>query len=234
MLDAYRSFNPAAWVGVYRILPTYAGILCMFLGVLLLLVGGGRVFRFVAAPLGALVGGVWINQLTLKFGLHLPERVVSLAATVLLAVVGFIAPVAVVFLSVGLPVGLVVGELAGNADWLLGFVPAFLVAGTVAAIMQRWVSAIVASFLGAWILVLGALSALHQVGHFVATVAQQPWGVIIAALLFAVAGSVYQLSVRPSPEEAEHERAERLRAKRQAEEKKALEKRWSNYSSDRK
>ena len=57
--------------------------------------------------------------------------------------------------------------------------------------------------------------------------ASQPWGLIIAAGLFAMAGSVYQIAVRPSPEEAERQHAERQRLKLRKAELKATEKRWS-------
>ena len=56
--------------------------------------------------------------------------------------------------------------------------------------------------------------------------ANQPWGVIIAAGLFALAGSVYQIAVRPSPEEMDKIRAEKERLKLRKAEQQALEKRW--------
>jgi hypothetical protein len=79
---------------------------------------------------------------------------------------------------------------------------------------------------GAWVLVIGALAALYQFVGLVATVANQPWGVILAAGLFALAGSVYQIAVRPSPEEMERIRSEKARLKMRKSEQKALERRW--------
>ena len=80
--------------------------------------------------------------------------------------------------------------------------------------------------MGAWLLVIGALAALHQFVGLVATVANQPWGVIIAAGLFALAGSVYQIAVRPSPEEMDKIRGEKEKLKLRKAEQKALERRW--------
>ncbi len=94
------------------------------------------------------------------------------------------------------------------------------------AVLHRVVGAVVASLVGAWLLIIGALAALHQFGGLVAAVANQPWGVLIAAALFALAGSVYQIAVRPSPEEQERLRAEKERLKLRKAEQKALEKRW--------
>jgi hypothetical protein len=55
-LKAYQTYNPQGWVGLYRVLPMWAGILFCVLGLSLLLFGGGRAFRLVAGPVGALIG----------------------------------------------------------------------------------------------------------------------------------------------------------------------------------
>jgi hypothetical protein len=146
---------------------------------------------------------------------------------------GFLFPPSAIFLTVGVAVGLLAGQLAGPSDWLLGFLPAFLVCGTVASAFHRYVASVVSSAVGAWLLVIGLLAALHQAGGVVASVAAQPWGVVLAAAFFAVAGAVYQIAVRPTPEEALRLKQERARVKQKVEEKRALEKRWAHYS-DRK
>lgn len=225
-LKAYQEYNPQGWVAIYRLLPMWAGIVCCALGLLLLFFGGGRVFRFVAGPLGAIIGLAWTSVIAGKLGVTgLDPRLPSLVAAVL-AVVGFLFPPAIAFLGVGVPLGLVAGQLAGPQDFLLGFAPTLLISGLVGAIAHRQVGAVVSSAVGAWILVIGALAALYQFVGLVATVANQPWGVIIAAGLFALAGSVYQIAVRPSPEEAEKIRSEKERLKLRKAEQKALEKRW--------
>ena len=227
-LKAYQEVNPTGWVAIYRLLPMWAGIVCCALGLIMLLVGGGRAFRLVAGPVGALIGLTWTSIIASKFGVNLADhdpRVPSMVAAQL-AVVGFLAPPAVSFLGLGLPLGLLAGQLAGQQDFLLGFIPTVLIAGLVAAILHRMVSSIVSSAVGAWLFVIGALAALHQFGGLVTAVANQPWGVIIAAGLFALAGSVYQIAVRPSPEELDRIRAEKERLKLRKAEQKALEKRW--------
>ncbi len=226
-LKAYQEFNPQGWVAIYRLLPMWAGIVCCALGLLLLFFGGGRVFRFVAGPVGAIIGLTWTTVIAAKLGLttELDPRLPSLVAAVL-AVVGFLFPPAIAFLGVGIPLGLLAGQIAGPQDFLLGFAPTVLISGLVAAILHRVVGAIVSSAVGAWVLVIGALAALYQFVGLVATVANKPWGVIIAAGLFALAGSVYQIAVRPSPEEAEKIRAEKQRLKQRKAEQKALERRW--------
>lgn len=227
-LKSYQEVNPTGWVGIYRLLPIWAGIVCCALGLILLLVGGGRAFRLVAGPVGAIIGLIWTSIIASKFGVNLADydpRVPS-AVAALLAVVGFLAPPSISFLGIGLPLGLLAGQLAGQQDFLLGFIPTLLIGGLVAAILHRLVGSIVSSIVGAWLFVIGALAALHQFGGLVTAVANQPWGVIIAAGLFALAGSVYQIAVRPSPEELDRIRAEKERLKLRKAEQKALEKRW--------
>jgi hypothetical protein len=224
-LKAYQTFNPQGWVGVYRLLPMWAGILCCALGLLLLFFGGGRVFRLVAGPVGTIIGLTWTPLIAAHFGMtEVDPRLPSLVAAAL-ALLGFVVPPAMAFLGVGVPLGLLAGQFAGD-DFMLGFVPTLLISGLVAAILHRTVGSIVSSALGAWLLVIGALAALYQFVGLVATVANKPWGVIIAAGLFALAGSVYQIAVRPSPEEAEKIAAEKQRLKMRKAEQKALERRW--------
>jgi len=196
-LKAYQTFNPAGWVAIYRLMPMWAGIVSCVVGLGLLLFGGGdRVFRVVAGPLGALIGLGWTGVLLAKFSVVADPRLPAAAAAVL-AVLGFLFPPAIIYLGVGIPVGLLGGEIAGPKDYLVGFAPGLILGGLVAAVLHRHVSAIIASVLGGWLLVIGAMAALHQFGGLVSAMASQPWGIIIAAGLFAIAGSVYQIAVRP-------------------------------------
>ncbi|CAM3301209.1 hypothetical protein G4177_16390 [Corallococcus sp. ZKHCc1 1396] len=225
-LKSYQTFNPSGWVGIYRLLPMWSGVVIAAVGVVLLLAGGGRMFRLVAGPVGAVLGLVWTGAVTQRLGLmDLDPRLPTFVAAGLMAL-GFLFPPAITFVGAGVPLGLVAGQIAGQTDFLLGFGPGFIVGGIAGALLHRFVSGIVASAVGAWLLVIGALAALHQFGSVVEAVASRPWGVIIAALLFALAGSVYQIAVRPSPEESDQQKAERHREKQRQAEQRALEKRW--------
>ncbi|WP_223637084.1 hypothetical protein [Corallococcus sp. EGB] len=225
-LKSYQSYNPSGWVGIYRMLPMWVGGVVALVGLVLLLAGGGKLFRVVAGPVGAALGLVWTSAVTLRLNMgELDPRLPTLVASALMAL-GFLFPPAITFVGVGVPLGLLAGQIAGPADFLLGFGPGFIIGGLVGAFLHHQVSGIVASAVGAWLLVIGALAALHQFGGVVEAVASRPWGVIIAALLFALAGSVYQLAVRPSPEESEQQKAEKQRLKQRLAEQQALEKRW--------
>lgn len=231
VLSAYRTYNPAGWVAIYRVMPTWVGILCVIVGVGLLLFGGGKMFRFVAGPAGALVGFLFTPAVAVRFGVEASVNMLSVIGAAVVGVASFVLPSVAVFIGVGIPAGLLAGAAAGANDWILGFLPGFLAVGTIAAVFTRWIGAVLAAAVGAWLLVIGMLAALHFIG-IVAAVASQPWGVILAAVLFAIAGTIYQLFVRPTPEEAEKLRIERQKAKRRLQDKRALEKRWGVKTSD--
>lgn len=225
-LGTYRSLNPAGWVSVYQHLPMMAGLVLVAVGLFLLLFGGGRLFRVVAGPVGAIIGLLWTPVVMMKLGLGEPQPVLTYAVALVLAIAGIALPASTTFLAFGIPIGLAAGQLAGASDFLLGFGPGFLVGGLAAALMHRSVAAVASSVVGGWLLVIGLLSSLAQLGTVVTQVAHQPWGVVLAAVLFAIAGSIYQIAVRPSPEEAARLKAERHLLKKRADEKKALERRW--------
>ncbi len=232
-LEAYQRFDPPGWVDVHRSFPFWAGLIGIVAGALMLLFGNGRLFRLVAGPLGALVAVLWAPLLAMKLGVAANAREVTIVAAVALAGLGFLFPPGALFFICGVPGGLIAGELVGGSDWALGFFPGLLVSGALGAAAHRFLGAIASSVAGAWLIVLGLLAALSPLGSLSSSLAAQPWGCIIAAALFAIAGAVYQLFVRLSPEERARLADEKRRAKKRREEQKAVEQRWANYSKNK-
>jgi hypothetical protein len=205
----------------------------ILLGALMVAFGGGpRSFRFVAAPLGALVGFLLAPAVTQAFGLNLSPSGVSAVGAFALFLGGAVVPPSALFFAAGIPAALVAGRLAGNGDYLFGFIPGLLLVGTVAALATRPVGAVVTAASGGWLLLIGALATFHR-SALVPELAAHAYVILAAAGLFTVVGSVYQLAFTVPPEQAAKEKAERLQAKRKAADKKALEERWSNYSEKR-
>jgi hypothetical protein len=232
-IEAYSRFDPAGWVSLYRFFPSWAGAVLAVLGALMMLFGGGRLFRLVASPLGAAVGLLWTPVVAAKLGMSSQAPQIRIFATLGLSGLGLLYPPGVTFFAVGVPLGLVAGEMAGN-DWVMGFVPGFIIGGALAVAAHHYIGAVTSSFVGAWLLLVGLLAALHDLTpRGVESVAQQPWGVLIAAGFFGVAGSLYQLLVRRSPEERAARKQDRALRKRKAADVKAVENRWSNYSKDK-
>lgn len=201
-LQAYQRLDPAGWVSLYRLVPLEAALVMCAVGVALVLFGGGRLFRAVAGPLGMLLGLTLTDTLLLKLGLPAPSARLPQLVAAVLAAVGFIFPPAVLFLCLALPVGLLAGELAGREQYLLGFCPGFVVGGLIALGLHRLVSALLASALGAWLLTLGTLAALRSSFlNPVQAVASYPLALLAAAGLVAIGGTVFQVLLRPPPEE---------------------------------
>lgn len=232
-LEPYKHFDPAGWVALFRFLPLWAGLLMAALGIGMLLRGGGAMFRLVAGPLGLVIGQIWIGPLAARLGFGSQQQQIALGASALLCVLGFAMPASTVFFGFGIPIGLMAANLAGPSDWLLGFVPAFIVGGALGVVLERPISVLLASLSGAWLTLIGLMAALSPViGGLVERLAGLWPAAVSVASCFAVAGFGYQMFVLPPPEKAAQLKREKVLAKRAATEKKAMEKRWANYTKD--
>jgi hypothetical protein len=221
-LEAYQRFDPPGWVALYKQVHPWAGIAASLVGLVLLLFGGGKLFRVLAGPLGALIGLAWTDVLLARLGLSGMDPRMPQLVSALFALLGFALPPAVIYLGAGIPVGLLGGEIAGPDNFLIGFGPGFIIGGVLAVLLHRPLSAILSSLVGGWLLVLGALAGLAPYTPHVSTFAGQPWGVVGAVALFAVAGAVYQIVIRPPPVHGEEGKdGQRVDARP------ALERRWS-------
>lgn len=229
-LEPYRHFDPMGWVGVFRFLPVWGGLVAIALGVLMMLFGGRTLFRLVAGPLGALIATVWAVPLAQRLGLHFSLRQVANVTMLGLFVAGLAWPPVVVFFAFGVPAGLLGGELVGANDWILGFGPCFLVGGGIGVVLHRVVGALLSAATGAWLTMLGLLAALSPFAPPVAWFSSNPIAVISLASIFAIAGAVFQIFVRPSEEEAKSRKIEKAINKKKAKEQKALEQRWEKYN----
>lgn len=233
--EPYRHVDPIGWVGLYRFLPVWAGLLAIVLGVLMILFGGGRLFRLVAGPLGAAIATIWAGLLAAKLGFGSMQKGITLISTFALLGAGFLFPPIVVFFAFGVPLGLLAGQLAGSTDWLLGFVPGFMVGGAVGVVLHRVVGAVLSSIVGGWTVMMGLMASVAPfLPGAVNFLAGNAITTVCIAACFAVAGIVYQLFVRPPPEEAERLKHQKHIKKKKDKEQKELEARWSNYTKDHK
>ena len=193
-LSVFRTADPAVWLSLSTRLPWPLAVAAILLGGFLLVVGGGKAFRVIAAPVGALLGLLWGGALAGPLGLGDSETALAVGLAAVLFGVGIFAPSVVVAIAFGAPVGLAFGELVGNTGFLLGFVPAALLAGAVAAVLHRALRVLVAASTGAALLLLGLLRLLQGV-HPVAELARTHAGWVLAgAGAVAFAGAVVQLA----------------------------------------
>jgi MFS family permease len=229
IFEPYRHLDPHGWVDVYREVPWPFSLPLVAVGVVMLLFGGRRLFRLLAGPIGALIAMVWAETLATRLGFAGSAKQIALISPFVLLGLGLLFPPIVMFLSFGVPVGLLAGQLAGKADWMLGFAPGFIVGGALGVVMHRTVGAVLSAAAGAWMLMLGLMAALGATLPAVVWLDDNPVVVLSLAGLFALAGIVFQLFVRPTPEEAEKRKTDRAFAKKRAKEDGDMEKRWSKY-----
>lgn len=232
-LEPYKHLDPQGWLGLFRLVPSWAGVILAAIGVVMLVRGGGALFRVVAAPLGLVIGQIWIGPLAARLGFASMQQQIALGASAVLTGLGLAMPLTTVFFGFGIPIGLMAANIAGPNDWLLGFVPAFIIGGALGVVLERPVSALLASIFGGWLVLLGAMAALSPfIGPQVDQLASMWPAAISVAACLAVAGFGYQVFVLPPPEKAAQVRRERALAKQAADEKKQLEKRWASYTQN--
>ncbi len=193
-LGVFRTSDPAVWLSFSARLPWGLALAAALVGAGLLVAGGGKAFRVIAAPVGALLGLLWGEALAGPLGLSGSETALAAGSALVLFGIGALAPSVVVAIAFGAPVGLAFGELVGNTGFLLGFVPAALLAGAVAAVLHRALRVLVAATSGAALLLLGALRLLQGVPAVSALARTHPIWLLCAAGAVAFCGAVVQLA----------------------------------------
>jgi len=221
------AFDPGRLVALHRKIPLGAGGVLIGAGLLACFFGGGPIaFRFVlAAPLAA---GGWLLGPKLASMLGLAPKMVQPGAAAALGLAALAYPPALIFFAFGVAGGLLGGELAGQQDYWLGFLPGFLLAACFSLPLQRFVSMLLASLIGASALTLGLVTVLANT-RFAGLVTGSPALTVAAALCIAIASLVYQMRFTPTEEEREQRRAERQKEKHLAEDAKQREKRFKAY-----
>jgi signal transduction histidine kinase len=228
--DAYQRLMPSGWLAVALRVPVGWGMVLFSAGLMLLFFGSDRVFRVVSVPLGLWIGAVWTGLFLSRLGLgSLPSSTAPVAALVL-GTIGLLSPAALVFIAAGMPCAMLGGALVGQSDWLLGALPGFVFGGIFSLIFHRPLRAVVASLLGAWLAMLGALAVLKQVSPLATRAVENPPLALSLVGCAALCGVVFQLVIRDAPELRAQRRLERAQAKKRAKEEEALHRRWSDAS----
>lgn len=230
-LEPYRHLDPSGWVALFRTFSTWGGAVALALGVILLFFGGRRLFRLVAGPLGGVAAVLWTGTLARRLGVSESAELVQMATPLVMLGAGLVFPPIVVFVVFGIPCGLFAGQLAGSNDWLLGFVPGFLVGGALGVMLHRPVAALLSAASGAWLTTMGLLALLQPAVPTVDSLVKKPLAVIAIASCFAFGGAIFQLFVRPSPEESQRLKHERFLAKKRQTERRQTEARWHRQAA---
>ncbi|MBM4379434.1 MAG: hypothetical protein FJ086_09065 [Deltaproteobacteria bacterium] len=229
-LAAYGKLDPAGWLALHALLPAWVGAVVASLGGALLLVGTGHLFRLVSTPLGAAMGFFLAPGVAERLQPGWPAATVAWGACAVLALVGLLFPAGLAFVAAGVPAGFLGMRYVTPEEWVMGFAPAFFIAGTVAALAERMLAGVLASFTGAWLLLLGALAFLPALGVPVKAALAQPWGLVALAGLLGAAGTYYQVAVKPPPEEAKKLKEEKTAKKQREKEDQELERKFEKFT----
>ena len=181
-------------------------------GVATALFGSGMAFRVVIAPVGAVAGvllGPNIAALT-----HFKSGQCSLAAAGALGLAGALYPPILVFGVCGGLGGLVGSIFSGPDDFWLGFIVGFMVLGSSSLFALRVVESGVSGLVGGILMMWGAMRLLSLTKTFVGMPSLAFGAVGIAAL----AGMIFQLKIRRTPELAATHKARRTEEKRKKKE----------------
>jgi hypothetical protein len=223
-----RTWDPSQWVFFADRLPLPVAIMLIVAGALIALYASFQMFRFVAAPLGAVIG-LEVGSSAASF-LHVKPDLAALVAGGALGVMGGVFPPLLVFIAFGGLGGSIATRLVDPGDFWLAFLPGFFLCGGASMFALRTVEAIVSGVVGGALILWG----LMRVFGLSATLAQVPslaLGLLGMACLAAV---VFQLKVRPTPEEAETAKAERIAIKRKKTEDRVRMERFATYTKKKK
>jgi len=229
-LGAFGRLDPAgwfAWRGMLRPSGAYAAIA---LGLFCLGIGAKEgVFRFVAVPLGGLLGVALCPPiLSMLHGTPVPAQAVALGVPAALALLSGFFPQTIAFVSLGAVGAAVARMFASDSELLITAVPAFLVVGVLGIIFARVFDTLAASVCGA-LLAVGGLMAAFPTGPVHAVLAASVYGPVIAAALLAAGGAALQLVLYGNPEEIAARKAAAADAKARAKEDKARDKKLAAY-----
>ena len=195
---ARAAADPTRWAAAARDLPVWAAVAAAAAGLLGVVAGGGRAFRLLAGPLGAVLGLAWTTPVLRVVAPALVGPTGPVVTAAVLALAGFAFPQAVTALAVGVPAALLGAHVAGPGDALLGFLPGLVLGGALGVWLHRTLAVVLASAAGAVLLCVALLAGARVAGlpGVSAEAAARPWALLAFAGVVALAGIGYQLSRR--------------------------------------
>ncbi|MBI5543467.1 MAG: hypothetical protein HY901_06230 [Deltaproteobacteria bacterium] len=186
--------------------------------------------RILLAPL-AILGGYALGPRAAPL-VHLSPQYASHLAAGVAGTCALIWPPCVLFLAFGALGGLAGGELSGQQEYWIGFIPGFLLAGVLALVIARIVAVAVSSVLGALMLV-GGLLRVVSITRLAPLVdgALALW--VGLAGCMAIVAMAFQFRFNPSEDESgrAQRKADKLKQKELKVEDKAREKRFKQYGA---
>jgi len=227
-LEAFHHPDPAGWFAWRSLLGPHVAIAAIVIGLFCLTLGAREgIFRFVAVPLGVLMGVALTGPVQeLLKGTAIPPTAIALGLPGALGLLSGFLPHTIAFVTLG-----GVGALAGAAvvsdnEVIMGAVPGFFIAGVLGIVLSRVVDTIASAAFGALLVVGGLWVASPGVGKFLASSTRTP--AIVGALLLA-GGAALQLVLHENAEDRATRKAAQLDKKNREKDDRAREKRFAQY-----
>jgi hypothetical protein len=222
-----RTLEPSQWVLFADRFPRPVAIFLVVIGVAIALFASFQAFRFVAAPLGAIIG-LQLGAMAAPFFHVQPSLAAWVSAAVLGGLGGVLPPLLVFVVFGGVGAGLATRAVDADDFWL-AFLPGFFVCGGASMFALRTVEAVVSGIVGGSLIVWGLIRLFGLTG----TLSQVPSLALGLVGIACLASVVFQLKVRPTPEEAEAGKARRAAEKRKKAEDRERMERFRAYGRKR-
>ena len=234
LLDKLGKFNPdgldtSILGNVAKELPLPVGVALVVAGLVATLVGGRRyVFRLILTPI-AIVAGYSIAPHFATL-VHLSPKLAAYAGAGALGLGALLWPPSIMFLAFGALGGSVGAELAGEKDQWIGFIPGFILGGSLALIVSRIVAVLVSAAMGGIMFVVRLLT-LVSFTRAAGLVFGAPTISLGLAAGIAVTGMAFQFKFAPADDDEARakKKAAKMKNKEIAVQDKARDKRFKQY-----
>ncbi len=231
-LELYRHWLPSQWLTPLERFPLWVAIAIALVGILLMLFGGGRLFRLGAAPLALALVFALEGPFSARMGLRLPpwSLVVVFAG---LALLGTLAPKTFPPI-LGLLAGAMIGvEVVAPDTQMWGAAFGALCGAAVGFWAQRVVLVTLSCAAGGVFLSAGLVRIAVELSPASKGLYHSPLVAGIAAGFFFVAGLIFQLLALPSEQDRIRARAAKEEARRQALHDAENADRWASRGAER-
>lgn len=234
LLDKLGKIDPAGidasiLLNVAKELSLPVGVALVVAGIVSALVGGRRlVFRVILAPIAVLAG--WALGPQLANLAHLSPKLAAYLGAGVLGAGAVLWPPSIMFLAFGALGGSLGAELAGEKDQWIGFIPGFLLGGSLALIVSRIVAVLVSAAMGGVMFTVGLYTLLSFTGLANLAFSAPSISLGLAACI-AVVGMAFQFKFAPADDDEARakKKAAKLKQKEIAVQDKARDKRFKQY-----
>ncbi|MBS2032083.1 MAG: hypothetical protein JST54_29560 [Deltaproteobacteria bacterium] len=229
-LESFHHADPAGWFGWRSMLGPHVAFGAIAVGLFCLTLGAREgIFRFVAVPLGVLMGVALTGPVQeLLKSTAIPPSAIALGLPGALGLLSGFLPHTIAFVTLGGVGALAGAAVMGENEMVMGAVPGFFIAGVLGIVLSRVVDTIASAAFGA-LLVVGGLWAAFPKGGVGKLLESSPWTPAIIGALLLAGGAALQLVLHENADDRATRKAAALDKKNREKDDRAREKRFASY-----